>query len=552
MNTIKNISNVLTEEKTTHQGGYAYKTTFEDDLCTLFTIGSLHGRFYEDATTAIKDMDNTFKKALNECPELATKYAVYSAETLRMKLIPTLWLVYISTLEDKTLFNKAFPRIIGTNIKMLHDFIEICRTTNIRPGGHMSQKVKQTNRGIGSSIKKTINTHLNKIMNDYNVTRFTGKLEDICHLTRIKDNESNVNYLKYIFKPKNNARRLTFERAILLQDTIDILSKDERAEDEFKRALENIAKAKIQMDEIKFTFGKLSKDELQKVYEHFLPTLSYAALVTNLSAIERVYATSWDYDNNYFNGSSFKQKVVLETDIPKHIVDLVAKRLSDVNSFLRSGLFFMRLYIASKMIVTTEWSLAMNKVFKEVANKAFDGIPETMRVRCSADTSGSMSSPITNNSKVEAIDVAAYLTAACALSIPSANAYATATYTKQVNLKSTEIEQCAEAIKNTDVGYGTYFESLLKGYKGENIVLLITDTQQSSNVNKYWKQLNNKPNDAKFIIWDIVGYAQHNVISNNDPSFIYIRGYSDRNLQLVNDIITGKAGQKEVVHQVVL
>ena len=153
-----NLTNVLSDSSPqTYEKGKAYVTTLEDNLCTIFTLGSFQNRFYETAEEAIKDIDNILRKALQECPELATKYAVYSAETLRMKLMPTLWLVYLSTLDDKTLLQKAFPRIIGNNVKLLHDFVDICRNTNIRPGGHMRQRIKGTNRGLGSGLKKLIN-----------------------------------------------------------------------------------------------------------------------------------------------------------------------------------------------------------------------------------------------------------------------------------------------------------------------------------------------------------------------------------------------------------
>ena len=536
-------------EKKTYEGGKAYASTFEDKLCTIFTLGMLNNRFYDNAQDIVNDMDDIFREALIICPELATKYAVYSAEVLRMKLMPTVWLVYVSTLNDKTLFKKAFPRIIGTNIKMLHDFCDICRKTTIRPGGHQYQKIRNTNRGIGSSLKKTINAHLNNIMNDYNVTRFTGKLEDICHLTRIKDTNNTKAYLQYIFKPKNQKRRLTFKRAKVLQETIDILS-GEHNEEDLQKALDNIKKAHIQMDEIKFTFGNLNQEELKKVYLYFVPTLSYAALISNLVAIERVFATSSHVEETYNRTyGELKQVKVDEVQMPNDFVKLVANRIEDVNAYKKSGLFFLRLYAASKMVLTTEWYQALNNTFKKVANEVFSDVPDTIKMKCSADTSGSMSTSITNN--IDAEDIAAYMTAACTLSIKGCSAYATATITKQVKLRSDNIEICAEDIRNTETGYGTNFETLLKNYNNENIILLITDCQQSDNVYKKWKNLN-KPENAKFIIWDVVGYYGRNVISETDPSFLYIRGFSDRTISTVSNLILGKAGQKEIVHSIEL
>lgn len=539
---------------TTYEGGQAYVTDLEFNLCTIFTLGCHNGEFYEDAQTAVNKANDVLTTALNTCPELATKYAVYAAETLRMKLMPTVWLVYLSTLQDKTLFKKAFPRIINKNIKLLFDFIEICRNTTIRPGGHMKQKIKNNNRGVGSGIKKVINNYLYEIMNDYNVTRFTGKLEDICHVTRIKDTESSKKYLDYIFKPKNSDRRLTFDRARYLDETIKILQLPaqgiEITEAQLNMVMEYIQKYKIQMDEIKFTFGSLPEFILKAVYTFFVPTLSYAALIINLVAIERVWATSTRIINRTRQGAQYAAKEVLETNVPQELVDIVSKKIMNIDAYKRSGLFFMRLFAASRMIKTSAWIKALNSVFETVAKEVFKEIPNDMRVRVSADTSGSMTTTI-NGSSVTAGEVAAYFTAACAISIPNTKAFATATITKEVPIVTNNITVEANNIMRTDTGYGTNFSTLLKHYNGENIVLLITDTQQSDNVERAWQKLANKSANAKFIIWDVVGYLHNNCISK-DPTMLYIHGYSDSTISLVSNLILGKAGQTDVVKTVQL
>lgn len=538
----------MLEQITTYENGKAYASSIEDDLCTIFTLGGLNGSFYESASVAIDKTQIILQYALAKCPELATKYAIYAAETLRMKLMPTIWLVYLSTLNDKTLFKKAFPRIINKNIKLLHDFVNICRNSSIRPGGHMKQRIKNSNTGIGSGVKKVINNYLYEIMNDYNVTRFTGKLEDICHLTRIKDTNEVKKYLDYIFKPKGQERRLTFDRAKYLNEVIQILSNTEDGfptEAQLNVVSEHIQKYKIQMDEIKFTFGNLSSETLKKVYSYFIPTLSYAALIINLVAIERVWATSIQSVNK----TRYTQDVVLETNIPSDIVSIVEKRIKDIKAYRNSGLFFMRLYEASQLVCTAKWRKALSDVFLIAAREAFKDI-NNIKIRVSADTSGSMTQSV-KNLNITPVEIASYFTAACVMSIPNTKAYATATITKEVPLITDNVVLNAEEIMNTNVGYGTNFETLLKGYNGENIVLIITDTQQNGDVEAMWQTLPNKPEGAKFIIWDVVGYLKHNVISK-DPTMLYLRGYSDRMISLVSNLILGKAGQKNVVNSITL
>lgn len=542
------------------QGGTAYTLTYEEELCNAFTLGLLRGTFYTDQEEMIKHSRDLFEKASMDNPVIATKYAIYAAETLGMKLMPVIWLVYLSALDDKKLFKRAFPRIIGKNVKLLHDFVELCRNSDIRPGGIHHQKIKGTNRGLGQALKKTINELMYNQLNDYNVTRFTSKLEDVCRLTRPEDKKvkrQNTKgelydvdlkpYFEYIFKPKTGARRLTFERAKVLQETIDILQNKNKTIEEFQKALDNIKNQKLQMDEIKFTFGGLTVEEKQSVFAYFLPGLRYAALVSNLVAIERAFATRTQKIQKLDpmgSGKYFNQLEVLETNIPKGIIDIVAKKLASFDDYKASKMLFFGLLTAHEMIITSEWKIALNETLKKAGKIAFADLPEGRTIRCSADTSGSMSTKVTNS--LQAVDVASYLTAAVALST-GAKAYATADYTKTVALSNDNLVDCAVKIKQTNVGFGTFFESLLDGYNGEDVTIIITDGMQSDNMEAKWKHLTNKPKGAKLVVWHVVGYPYK---ISTDPNIIYLKGYSDSLLMALSNIITGKAGQADVVRNI--
>jgi hypothetical protein len=550
------------KEIKTHEGGHAYALNLEEKLCNAFTMGLIDGNFYTSQEEVIKAARDLFSVALKENPRLATQYALYGAEELGMKLMPTIWLVYLSTLTNKTLFQRAFPRIIGNNIKLAHDFVNLCRNSDIRPGGIHNQKIKTTNRGLGQSLKKTVNNWLYENVNEYNATRFTNKLEDICRLTRPEDKVVNRlkkdqtvtldlgQIFKYVFKPKDSARRLTFVRAQVLQETIDILQNKERTLVEFQKALDNITAEKLQMDEIKFTFGKLSKEELKAVYMYFVPGLRYAALVTNLVAIERAFSTRTRKvmkADPMGSGKSFEQLEVLETEIPKELINIVSKKLNNFEDYKGSKLLFFRLLTAHEMVITSQWQKALNEVLKEAGKIAFADISDGRRIRCSADTSGSMGTMVTTS--LAAVDVASYLTAAVVLSTPNTQAYATASTTKMVPLSSDSLIDCAIKIKQASVGHGTSFETLLEGYNGEDVVILVTDGQDSSNMERRWKSLTNRPKNSKLIIWHVVGWNYYNKIAT-DTSVVYLKGFNDNLFRLLSNMITGKAGQPEVVRNI--
>jgi 60 kDa SS-A/Ro ribonucleoprotein len=138
---------IKTNEKVTYEGGKAYELSFRESVAEMFSLGLVKGDFYQSDLEVIGNTREVMKKALEECPEWATKCAVYGQEFNSLKLVPAIWLVYLSTLKDKELFDKAFARII-TNPKMLHDFMTLVRKGGIR-------------QGMGRSVKRAVNLWLN-------------------------------------------------------------------------------------------------------------------------------------------------------------------------------------------------------------------------------------------------------------------------------------------------------------------------------------------------------------------------------------------------------
>lgn len=543
------------QKTTTHQGGNAYTLDLEEKLCSVFTLGLIQGNFFQGQEEVIKATREVFEKALKDMPYIATQYAVYAAEELGMKLAPTIWLVYVSTLEDKTLFKVAFDRIIN-NPKMLHDFMEIARKAGIRKG------FKGDKNGMGQAVKKTVNRWLYQFLNEYNSTRYTNKLEDVVRLTRPEDKVVNrVNtrsgeteqvdvgaFLQYIFKPKDEPRRLTFDRARDLQIVIDNLNSGVINDE--TRSL--IRAHRLQLEELKHTFGNLSADQKKEVFVYFVPGLRYNALVSNLVAIERAFATSTRKVNKIdpSSGRAYPTTEVVSTNIPKELVDIVAKKLESFEDYKASKMLPFGLLTANEMTITQAWKNALNKTLARSGEIAFADIPTGVRVMASADTSGSMGTPVTNS--LSAVDIASYFCAMVAMSVPNSQAYATASSTQQARLvNGANLTENAIRIKQINVGMGTYFESLLNHYSGENYVVLITDGQDAGNMERKWASLTNRPANAKLIIWHVAGHAYFNKISTRSD-VLYLKGYSDTLLKTLQNIMTGKAGQPNVVRSLKL
>lgn len=239
---------------------------------------------------------------------------------------------------------------------------------------------------------------------------------------------------------------------------------------------------------------------------------------------------------------TFDQVEVLKSEIPKELIDMVSAKLSDYEAYRKSRMLPFGLITANAMTVTPQWKKAIDSVLRESGRDVFN-VPSSLGVRIGVDTSGSMTTKVT--SSLSAVDIASLFGAMVYMSIKNANVYATATFTKKVAVHKYEsLFDNAKRIAQTDVGWGTCFEPLLSDYKGEKYVVLITDGQQSDNLEAKWANLRGRPQGSKLIIWHVMGY--NNKVSTRSD-IVYLKGFSDRLLSVLKNIIEDKAGQLDQI-----
>lgn len=514
---MKNLSKSFELESsanTNYEGGKSYKMSLEESIAEFFSLGLLNGNFYQSQSQVIKNAGELFRDALKHCPEFATKAAIYGNNVNSLKLVPTIWLVYLSTLEDKALFKKAFPRIIR-NPKMLNDFVEICRKGGIR-------------NGLGRAVKETINEWLDGNLNPYQASRNKGKLKDIVSLTRPKSNENDFQqYMKYLMK-----NELTFGRAIALKRTIDILKDGTLTEE----VVAIIKTHNLQLEELKHSVSNLNSRDKQALYIEMYKGLNYAALILNLVSFERVFATKLKGPRN----------TVEETDIPEYAIDMIVEKIRNIDAYRKSNMLPFALINAEKMVVTPEFKKAISDVLKEVANSTFD-IDKDISIMLGVDTSASMyGTEISNH--LTCGDIANIFGSLVKKAHTKTNVFAVASQIKKVDLKKQDdIFSMARQIKSTNVGYGTYFEQLMDKYNGEKYVILLTDSMNADDLEEKWIKNKDKPEGAKLIVWQLESYQSK---ISKDPSVLYLAGYSDRLLGLIKNIIEGKGGQIEEINNI--
>jgi 60 kDa SS-A/Ro ribonucleoprotein len=533
---LKNFLNRITN--TTHEGGKAYELTPDEKLLRLFTIGQLNGSFYLDTDTVVREAAETLEAALQERPEFASRCAVYAAEELGMKAIPTLWTVYLSTLPDKTLFRQVFPRVI-TNPKLAHDFLTLARKGGIR-------------QGLGQGVKRVVNSWLEQNLNPVWATRYAGKLEDLVRVTRPKDTPGTVDYLQYILRPAimengrfqgYGPRRLTFPRAQALAEVLADLEAG-RVSD---RTLALIREQKLQLEELKHAFGTLTAAARQAVFAELIPGLWYAALVTNLVAIERAFAAETQTVQAYRAGQRYQQEVVLRQEVPADLVRTVAERLRDKEAYRRSKMLPFGLIAASGMTTVPEWRGAISEVLSDLGADA--GLGELpVRMLIGADMSGSMDTELTRS--LSARTAASVYASMAAMAARSARVYAVSNEAREVGIdRGARLLDNARRIVERIPHGGTQLAELLRAYRGEEVVLLITDEQTADRLEDQWVALANRSRGARLIIWDIVHY-QNKVAKRSDV--FYVSGWGDRVLQVIGTLITGTDSQMAAVKRIVL
>ncbi len=521
----------------THEGGKAYELTLDEQILRLFTLGQLNGSFYLDTDEVVRAAADLLQTALAKRPEFASQAAVYAAEQLGMKALPTLWAVYVSTLPDKTLFRQVFPRVI-TNPKLAHDFLTLARKGAVR-------------KGMGQGVKRVVNAWLAENLNPVWATRYAGKLEDLVRVTRPKDTPETRALLQYILRPAivedgrlkgYGARRLTFPRAQALAEVLADLSAGQVTGE----TLTKIREQKLQLEELKSAFGPLDAEAKQAIFAEMVPGLWYAALVANLVTIERAFATETRTMVQIQAGQRFKQEAVIRSDVPRALVRTVADRLRDVAAYRRSKMLPFGLITAAEMTTVPEWRGALSEVLESLGADSGLGALPGVRMLIGADCSGSMNAQLTRS--LSARTVATTFAAMAAMAAEDARVYAVSSDAWPVAVdKGARLLDNARRIAQRVNPQATYLGELLKVYRGEDVVLLITDSQTADSPEDLWAKLRNRPKGARLIVWDVVAYQ--NKISNRSDVF-YISGFSDRVLGLVTSLITGGSTQIEAVRKV--
>jgi 60 kDa SS-A/Ro ribonucleoprotein len=565
MTQIQNYADFLNGKTATFEGGVAWKMDFKETVAEFFSLGLLNGMFYQSQEEVLRDAAEIFTKALAECPEFATKAAVYGRTKNALKLAPLIWGAYLSTLEDKTLFNRAFPHLTN-NVNLLRDFMEICRKTPIR-------------KGLGRSVKRAVNKRLFELASDYSVSRNKNAVAEIAKVTRPAFNDERFqNYMRYTAKDE-----LSFERAVALKRVLEKIAGNEVDDD----VLASIEKYRFQLEELKHAVNSftqahgeklaalikkeagekdaekraalkteidkllekranaLSGDAKRTLYAALYKGLRYAALILNLVALERVFAAQTRTVQKHSNKGRFTQQEMIKSEIPAALEALVCDKIRNVSDYRASNMLPFALISAQRMVTNTWFKEALAEVLTACAGDTFT-IPADTEILVGVDISGSMDVMV--NDSLSARDVSTLFGALLKMSHENTRVCGLSDDCYPLDFKTADLFGMAREIGDSGTHGGTRLGFLMKAYRGQKFVIILTDSETADDFEAVWKKTARKKG-ARLIVWQLQAY---HIKLSKDPSVVYIAGFSDRLLALVKSIIEDQGSMIEDIENVAL
>ena len=477
-----------------YESAPTYEQTLEEQVLNLLMTGTMEPTFYVDAQELVNTAIGRFRACAGEQPEFLAKAAVYARNEGFMRLSPITALTVLSTAHDKSLFHKAFPKIIRTPGD-LQDFVSI-----ILAGGV---------RGMGRTVKRAVNTWLAN-MSEFHALKYGSEaqaisLRDIYRLTKPKGFQGQAQAIaRYIVKEELDASILPtiaqverLKKGLPLAESLDIINE---AHLPWEIATSLLPRSK----------------ELWASLASYIP---YMALLRNLN--------------------NFAKYGVLDDEGK---AANICRRLSDPLLVRQSKQFPFRFLTAS--LAFGDKHTGVSRALEAAFELAVDNVPPFGdRVMVAVDNSGSMSSRISERSEVTAAMAAGSL---AAIAIKRAGTPLVFTFDSDAHQQPVDRRQAALQMAyqlGQHAGGGTNLSAPLKALLDSGMLidtaLFITDSESWVDHLRGWGALDiirsyksrYNPHLRCFFI-QVVPYP-HRAVPPDEPGCWYIYGWSDSILKFL-------------------
>jgi len=499
----KEYRNIKEEQRFTknYEGEKVYRLPPEIELYQR-VLTNLVGedKYYTSGSEDFEDLRSIIQEVLSTDPKFVLQLANYARNYMNLRSVPILLLLE-SSLHDgaKPYVREYVPKIV----KRADELVEVISLFNLLVGNIGDESPKGS---LPASLKKGLADTFENF-DEYQLNKYKKGLKDVLRITHPKPKDSYRNQLYRYLIYDEVGEELKQIRALK-----QLLAKEKFDEEAVELIRESHATWEIAISK----FG--NKAEVWDALE-----LPFMAGLRNL--------------RNLLECGAYKA------------LERVLSMLKDEKAVLRSKQFPFRFFSAYREIsetygyVSYEYKQEVLRALEIALFLSIKNLPKLDgKTAIIVDTSGSMRSPISENSVVEYIDISTLMGAISQYISDESLVVAFATTAKIVDVdRDSGIIQNMAKIRSTYVGSGTYVEEALKLLEKNDFVpdriLLFSDMQVYSkgymssvveSVNRYLA----KNKTTKFYSFDLAGYGTSIQPAQKQRVFLF-SGWSEKMLEYI-------------------
>ncbi len=486
-----------------HEGAVAYKLTPEMELYSAVVCSTLDGTFYESG----KDRLNRIKQLINKVkPEFVAQLAVYCRQKMYLRSVPLVLTVELAKKHNGDDLISRMTKGVVQRADEITELLAYYQLANERKGEKkLNQLSKQLQKGLASAFYK---------FDEYQFAKYNRKgsvsLKDALFLAHPK--------------AQTEAQQVLFKK--IANDQLEVPYTWE------------VELSKL--GQITYKNTKQKEIAVRKKWEELIDSgrLGYMALMRNL-------------------------RNILQANVSNKHIQKVAAKLADPQAVAKSRQLpfrFLSAYRELKALNLSRTSYLLKALEKAVQQSILNlkGFDLDTKILLASDVSGSMCTPISQKSKIQAYDIGLLLSMLMASKSDNVITGIFGDRWKAMNMPASTILENTMTLRKISgqVGYSTngykVIDALIR--KGEKVdkVMFFTDLQMwdsrhgGNSLKKSWTKYKKQiAPHAKLYLFDLVGYGK-TPISINDQDVFLIAGWSNKIFDVLAAIEDGKRSLKAI------
>ncbi len=428
----------------THEGARAFKRDAKSELFLLAVTNMVSEQtFYEPGSKRDQRFVNLIHKVTKNDPEWVQRFVPWLRNTAQMR-------------SAAVQMAAEYVAAGGPNGRQV---IASAMSRADEPAEMLAYWAAQYGRNYPQSVKRGTADAVQRLFTEYAGLKYDGvsrawRMGDVIELTHPKpadDKQSDL--FRYLLDRRHHPDEMS------VADTLQMVKRRVRLEatsmDERRLALrsegaEMLAEAGATWE---WLSGWLPGGMDAEAWEAVIPAMGYMALLRNLRNFD-------------------------QAGISPQVEDYVKSVLTDPDAVARSRQFPYRFWSAYKNVPSLTWAPTLERALElSVSN-----VPKLSgRTLVLTDTSGSMTMPVSRNSKIAHFEIAALFAAAVARKSDDLDLISFASYSERIPFRETQsvlrtIEKVESRIGR--VGHGTNLgRAVRKHYAGHDRVVVFSDMQ---------------------------------------------------------------------------